>query len=144
MFALIFLCLDVVMLVWLTVFPLKGSALSVLMNSNIMKSLIVLLVAFSLIDGAIYSISYLVNLIDRELAIKFEQQALKIGVIISVLVGMLTIETPDQFELMATLVSFVLIFNFFFPKEFSKTIAQIKAELIHKWSNNKNKKNNQK
>lgn len=129
------------MLFWLMAFPLKGSALSVLMHSNIIKSIIVLLVAFSLIDGAIYSISYLVSLVDRKLAIKFERQALKIGIIISVLVGMLTIETPDQFELVATLVSFVLIFNFFFPKEIPKTIAQIKTELIHKWHNNKHKNN---
>jgi hypothetical protein len=98
------------------------------------------MIAWCLINGSIYSISCFVSLINRKLAAKFEQQALKLSIIISVLIGMLTIETPEQFELVATLVSFALIFNFFFPKDFPKTLSQIKTEFIHKWRSDKDKK----
>ena len=97
---------------------MKGSSISVLINSNILKTIVISAISWALINGAIYSISYFVSLLDRNLAMKFEQQALKLSVVLSVLIGMITIETPEQFELVATLVSFVLIFNFFFPKEF--------------------------
>lgn len=135
------LCLDMFLLFAITLDPLKGSSISVLIHSNVQKTIIVSIVAWSLMNGAIYAVSYFVNLLDRKLATKFEQQALKLSIIISLLIGMLTIETPEQFELIATLVSFVLIFNFFFPKEFPKTISQIKTELIHKWNFKKNKTN---
>lgn len=112
------LCVDLLLLFGITLNPLKGSSISVLINSNILKTIVISAISWALINGAIYSISYFVSLLDRNLAMKFEQQALKLSVVLSVLIGMITIETPEQFELVATLVSFVLIFNFFFPKEF--------------------------
>ncbi|MEY8441851.1 hypothetical protein AALA17_04225 [Lactobacillaceae bacterium 24-114] len=137
-----FVCffIDLFLLFGITLYPLKGSSISFLIHSNILKTIIISAIACSLINGAIYSISYLISLIDHELATKFEEQALKLSIILSILIGMLTIETPEQFEMVATLVSFILIFNFFFPKEFPQTIAQIKTELIHKWNSNKKKK----
>ena len=141
--ALTCLCLDVIFLCGITFYPLKESALNILIRSNIYKTIIVSLVSWSFITASIYAISYFVAMIDANLADKFERQLIKIGIILSLLIGMLTIETPEQFELVATLVSFVLIFNFFFPKDLPNTLTQIKAKLVHKWNPNKDEKHKQ-
>lgn len=76
---------------------------------------------------------------NNDLAQKFTRQLHKFGVLVSLIVAMLYIQTPDQFELLATLISFALIFQFLMPNGLYNLIMEMRSNAFHKWTNKKHK-----
>lgn len=90
----------------------------------------------ALVTATEFVIGYLSNV---DLAQKVAKQLNKFGVLISLMIAMLYSETPDQFELLATLISFALIFQSLFPKGLNDLVSQIRTKAIQKWKNHENK-----
>lgn len=118
----------------------KSSVLYQIERSNLitvfLEAVFIYLVWNALVTATEFVIGYLSNV---DLAQKVAKQLNKFGVLISLMIAMLYSETPDQFELLATLISFALIFQSLFPKGLNDLVSQIRTKAIQKWKNHENK-----
>ncbi len=124
------------------IFPLKGSAMYELIHADLLRPFVLIFLIYSVLTTANYIIVYLVSLTDVVLSKKLNSQLAKLGLLLSIVIGLLVTESSDHFQLIATLISFVLIFQFFIPKGLPKTLQQIELKLIRKRNNNASKKDN--
>lgn len=117
------------------------SALYALEHSNVLFSLIAIFptyLVWNLFVSAIEIITLLIS--DYELAEKVTSRLYKLGILVSLVVAMLYTETPDNFQLLATLISFCLIFQYFIPKDFPHLTVEIHRSFVKKRRQYKNHK----
>lgn len=120
--------------------PLKHSAWAMIANSNLLLSLLAVIGIFAITDFATTLIAVLIMEIDSIDADIFMSQSSKLNFIVSVTCGLLLTEDSDNFQLIATTISFILVFQYFFPKEFKKTLTDIQVKFVKKWhTKSKNK-----
>ena len=94
-----------------------------------------------MINGIGIFISLIIFNIDIEYSDKFINQFVKFSLIIAIITGLLLTESSNTFQLVATVISFALIFQYFFPKEMKDTFVGLYRKLINKRNRvDKNKK----
>lgn len=123
--------------------PLKGAAIVSLAHSNLGMSLFAIFVIFILINGIGAILSAVIMEIDANDANKFLTGTVKLSFITATVLGLLLTESSDEFQLVATIISFVLIFQYFFPKELKDAFVDAQRKLVNKWNGvhkGKNKK----
>ena len=121
--------------------PLANSAWAELMHSHLFISLGVIVGLFVIINGIGIFISLIIFNIDIEDSDKFINQFVKFSLIIAIITGLLLTESSNTFQLVATVISFALIFQYFFPKEMKDTFVGLYRKLINKRNRvDKNKK----
>ena len=84
-----------------------------------------------------------ISISNYKLSEKLTNRLYRLGILISLVVSMLYTETADQFQLLATLISFCLIFQFLIPNDFQNLLVDIKRNAHQKRAKHKNKKENQ-
>ena len=122
----------------------KSSALYEVEHSNWLVLLIAIFpiyITWNLFVILIESISIYIS--NYELSEKLTNRLNKLGILIALVVAMLYTETPDQFQLLATLISFCLIFQFLIPDDLQNLLVDIKRNAHQKRAKRKNKKENQ-
>ena len=100
-------------------------------------------VIFILINGIGAILSAVIMEIDANDANKFLTGTVKLSFITATVLGLLLTESSDEFQLVATIISFVLIFQYFFPKELKDAFVDAQRKLVNKWNGvhkGKNKK----
>lgn len=103
---------------------------------------------------AIFAIFILLNTVGTILAVaiieidandadKFLTGTIKFSFITATVLGLLLTESSDEFQLVATIISFILLFQYFFPKELKDTFVDVQRKLVNNWDKvhkGKNKK----
>lgn len=116
----------------------KRSALYALEHTDLFALIVVTVVTFFVWNTLVIGIEILANLISNyDLSQKLSNRLYKLGILISLIIAMLYTETSDQFQLLATLISFVLIFNFLVPNDLNNLFAEIFRNANHKRHNHK-------
>lgn len=111
--------------------PLANSAWAELMHSHLFISLGVIVGLFVIINGIGIFISLIILNIDIEDSDKFINQFAKFSLIIAIITGLLLTESSNTFQLVATVISFALIFQYFFPKEMNNTLIDVYRKFIN-------------
>lgn len=114
--------------------PLKGAAIVSLAHSNLGMSLFAILVIFILLNSIGTFLAVIIIEIDVNDADKFLTGTVKFSFIAATVLGLLLTESSDEFQLVATIVSFVLIFQYFFPKELKDAFVDVQRKLVNKWN----------
>ena len=119
----------------------KRSALYEVAHSNLVFLLIATFIVFAVWNMLVIAIEIMITFLSNyDLADKLTNKLYKFGILISLLLSMLYTETPDQFQLLATLISFALIFQFLLPNGLRNLIANIRKQASNKWHKNKYEK----
>lgn len=71
---------------------------------------------------------------------KLNREIIPFELVVSLILSMLLTETTEQFQFVATIVSFALLFQALFPKHFVEDIVKFNTDIHKKWSQYKNKK----
>lgn len=106
-------------------------------------SLFAIFVIFILLNGIGAILSAVIMEIDANDADEFLTGTVKFSFIAATVLGLLLTESSDEFQLVATIISFVLIFQYFFPKELKDAFVDAQRKLVNKWNGvhkGKNKK----
>ena len=121
--------------------PFKNSAWVSLAHSDLANSLLAIFIIFLLINTIGEFISVVIMEIDVADADKFLTGSAKFSCIAATVIGLLLTESSDEFQLVATAISFILIFEHFFPKELKEALVDAQRKLIHKRSRVHKEKN---
>lgn len=112
---------------------IKYSAWNSLQHSNLTTSFLAIFIIFSSLTLIGAAISILILKIDAEASEKFLTSFVKLNFITSIVIGLLITEDSNDFQLIVTVISFVLIFQYFFPKELKTAIIDVHYSLIDRW-----------
>lgn len=120
---------------------LNNSALFSLMNSNLLFSFLTILTVFPIMNLITVLFLLLILKIGVKNAEIFMPQLVQLNLIASIICGLLITENKDDFQLIATIISFALIFQYFFPKNLKDIIINIQNKSINKRKHINKKKN---
>lgn len=144
LFTLFWIVGAVILLIEIFIHPLHNSAWDNLASSNLLLSLLVILAIFSLLNLIAVLISLLILTIDMKDADLLIKELTKINLIVSIVIGLLLTERSDDFQLIATTISFILVFQYFFPKEIKDVFIDTQRKFIDEWKKqSKSKKKKQ-
>ena len=122
----------------------KGSALYEIEHANLLITIIAMLPIYLVWNLFVILIEVIsISISNYKLSEKLTNRLYRLGILISLVVSMLYTETADQFQLLATLISFCLIFQFLIPNDFQNLHVDIKRNAHQKRAKHKNKKENQ-
>lgn len=111
----------------------KHSAWSTLQHSNLFASFLAMFIIFISLTLIGTAISMFILKINAEAAEKFLTSFAKLNFIASIVIGLLITEDSNDFQLIVTVISFVLIFQYFFPKELKAAMIDVHRSFINKW-----------
>ena len=121
----------------------KSSALYALEHSNLLVLIIVMFPIYLVWNVFVLSIEIMsIFFSNYALSQKLTSRLYKFGILVTLVVAMLYTETPDQFQLLATLISFCLIFQFLVPSDLPNLLVDIKRDAQKKWTKHKRNKEN--
>lgn len=111
------------------------------MNSNLLFSFLAILTVFPIMNLITVLFLLLILKIGVNDAEIFMPQLVQLNLIATIICGLLITENKDDFQLIATIISFALIFQYFFPKNLKNTIINIQNKSINKRKHINKKKN---
>lgn len=140
---LLFLFVGILLVIRLCVEADKSSAFYALEHSDLLISAIVMFPIYLVWNLLVLSIEIMsIFFSNYELSEKITSRLYKFGILVALVVAMLYTETPDQFQLLATLISFCLIFNFLVPNDLPKLFIEVKRNAQKKRAKCKRNKEN--